>query len=1074
MIRTPKTPDDAFVDHQANLTYYCTKDGAVLAYMAASTYSCNSGYISNDASCNAPALGTGMSRTPETADNAFVDHQAKLTYSCIDGYTAGTGNTEITCNAGTFPDLGLTCTQACKAPTLGTGMSRTPVTADDAFVDHQAKLTYSCMDGYTAGTGNAEIICNAGTFPDLGLTCTLSLKLVGTHVVHGGETQLLCTLDVGTVDDDAVTWSKGGSDLTDGSKYSIANHVGDTFTLTVQDTQSTDAGEYKCSYKTQTSTYNLNPLSIQALDITAAAGKSLIKITFNSVRPQSPVINVMLDETSIPGTINPDPPVDTGDSFTYKTVWTSTERLLKGTYSFTVTNGADMSEVGTLEVTECADFYFDDCSKACTCVQDHFTSCDDATGLCTCKTGWIGTDCGQDKNECDDPNPCPKENDHCNNLDATFECVCNLGYHTVDDECKKCEDFKYGDCTTACACSSENADSCDHVSGSCTCKTGWRGPDCTQDINECTEETHDCGEHFHCVNKNGTFDCKCDDGYVKENGVCNKCDSMKYGTDCANDCTCVPGNTNECDNEFGTCDCKDEWTGQNCEIDVNECTTETHNCATAKPNSHCFNEIGSFLCVCNDGYKTSDDKLTCTECDSSHYGNECLQTCACTDTNKKKCNAIDGACSCDDGWQGDTCMENKDECVPTNPCGDHGTCSDTIGGYSCACNAGYKATARETYGTTCTECDAAHFGDGCTSECTCISGNTQDCDHVTGACSCNQGWRGGVCETDIDECATNDGDCPEHSVCVNKNGTHDCNCNAGFEKLENGTCVACDSTHYGQNCADACQCNMTRTTDCSDVDGSCVCMTGWSGDLCNDDVNECTATPTICDDNNAVCSNNDGGYDCTCTQGWAKDSNNKCNDRGFVISYIFEIDEDLTQADVKTQVKNDILQSLIIYFKSKVVGFKSIIILGIRSGSVIVDYLIETVDTVEAQAGVASAIQDSVTGTSKIVYKNNAVDVKSATITKTVDDTETNTTFTKTAGQTDLCQVFLSMGPCDDNKKCTVENGVASCRTRYQSAHGGAARNTHWQSIGRVFDPNMKYEIRRPKLRKDPQSIYSH
>ncbi|KAL5020165.1 hypothetical protein ScPMuIL_003057 [Solemya velum] len=200
-------------------------------------------------------------------------------------------------------------------------------------------------------------------------------------------------------------------------------------------------------------------------------------ITAAVVRPRPPVSSVMLDGTSIP--------VDTGDSFTYKTVWTSTERRLKGIYNITITNGADMAEVGTLEVTECADFYFDDCSKACTCVREHSTSCDDVTGRCTCKTGWIGTDCGQDKNECDDPNACPKENDHCYNLDGTFECVCNLGYHTVDAECKKC-------------------------------------------------------------------------------------DSMKYGADCAYDCTCVPENTKECDNEFGTCDCKDGWTGQNCEIDPNE------------------------------------------------------------------------------------------------------------------------------------------------------------------------------------------------------------------------------------------------------------------------------------------------------------------------------------------------------------------------------------------------------------------------------------------------------------------------------------------------------------------------
>lgn len=87
------------------------------------------------------------------------------------------------------------------------------------------------------------------------------------------------------------------------------------------------------------------------------------------------------------------------------------------------------------------------------------------------------------------------------------------------------------------------------------------------------------------------------------------------------------------------------------------------------------------------------------------------------------------------------------------------------------------------------ECDTAHFGQNCASECTCVSSNTQDCNHVTGVCLCNAGWEGNNCEKDIDECKKHNGNCPGNSVCENKDGSHACNCNDGFMKLDDGSCA---------------------------------------------------------------------------------------------------------------------------------------------------------------------------------------------------------------------------------------------------------------------------------------------
>lgn len=44
------------------------------------------------------------------------------------------------------------------------------------------------------------------------------------------------------------------------------------------------------------------------------------------------------------------------------------------------------------------------------------------------------------------------------------------------------------------------------------------------------------------------------------------------------------------------------WTGTNCTDDTNECDVKPGICE-GKPNSTCKNSIGSYICVCDDGYR---------------------------------------------------------------------------------------------------------------------------------------------------------------------------------------------------------------------------------------------------------------------------------------------------------------------------------------------------------------------------------------------------------------------------------------------------------------------------------------
>ena len=57
-----------------------------------------------------------------------------------------------------------------------------------------------------------------------------------------------------------------------------------------------------------------------------------------------------------------------------------------------------------------------------------------------------------------------------------------------------------------------------------------------------------------------------------------------------------------------------------------------------------------------------------------------------------------------------------------------------------------------------------------------------------------------------------------------------------------------------------------RTPAHVNTDGSftCACPTGYTGDVCLDDVNECLNTPC---QNGGTCANTDGSFNCMCSSG---------------------------------------------------------------------------------------------------------------------------------------------------------------------------------------------------------------
>ena len=110
----------------------------------------------------------------------------------------------------------------------------------------------------------------------------------------------------------------------------------------------------------------------------------------------------------------------------------------------------------------------------------------------------------------------------------------------------------------------------------------------SSDIGECTAGSHTCHVNADCTNTLGSFDCACRAGYSGDGTVCGS--KLCYILQLLSLCHAV---------------CKIELTLY---LDVNECVrAEAHNCHS---NAVCSDTIGSFECVCQDGYM--GDGVNCT------------------------------------------------------------------------------------------------------------------------------------------------------------------------------------------------------------------------------------------------------------------------------------------------------------------------------------------------------------------------------------------------------------------------------------------------------------------------------
>ena len=349
----------------------------------------------------------------------------------------------------------------------------------------------------------------------------------------------------------------------------------------------------------------------------------------------------------------------------------------------------------------------------------------------------------------------------CTNPDSNGSCTCTWTPNRADRQTRD-----HGFCflaTDSLGLTSERRCVTLRVPPNPSCQPGFvdQGDGTCADINECSASNlNDCHQLATCMNTNGGYTCKCNDGYGGDGRTCadiNECSASNLNNCHQNaKCTNINGGFN--------CACESGYRGDGVTCsEINECNERSHNCHHA---AECSNTPGSFTCTCNDGYRGNG--VSCNDI------NECSAGTDNCDTNAKCSNTIGSfTCACHDGYRGDgvTCLD-IDECAEEKDnCNEYATCSNTPGSFTCACLSGYRGD-----GVKCEEIDECAEGiHACDIN--------AECDNTPGAydCTCNIGWEGnGFSCVDIDECATGAHACHSFGTCTNTAGSYDCTCNDGY------------------------------------------------------------------------------------------------------------------------------------------------------------------------------------------------------------------------------------------------------------------------------------------------------
>lgn len=420
------------------------------------------------------------------------------------------------------------------------------------------------------------------------------------------------------------------------------------------------------------------------------------------------------------------------------------------------------------------------CFNGAVCSDSHNGSLPINVYYCNCSAGWHGHNCVEDVDECLS-NPCQHGS-------ACFQSSSDSTWH----EEVPIDQF------------------------ACNCTAGWSGHGCTEDVDECL--SNPCQNGGTCADSTSSnvsideYTCVCPIGVESVAGICDSDINECLSRPCQNGGICFDSSNQPCHDpshpfilssdvpcpirhdeptygEFW-CLCSGGWSGVHCDDNrglYDPCHPSyigvRQNCMQ---NSTCVYEgiHHEHSCECAFGFVgfATNNTANCTDVD------ECASE-PCNADNSIAClesyvsSTVGGGyfnCSCENGWEGEVCEIDSDECL-AEPCE----------------NLHRSHTANGT-------CEASY------TDITCVEagGSSADCAMMFWVaigrynCDCSEGFSGLNCGTDIDECAS----------------------------------MPCNQT--GHNDSDPASCtDSVRSAAILGNTYECSCPIGWSGENCITDIN---------------------------------------------------------------------------------------------------------------------------------------------------------------------------------------------------------------------------------------------